>query len=145
MEIKSKKPTSWTESLFPSRYHGLGAEKQHRVGLQAEENFRTKGRQEVVQWVGLGGLQSPEGGGIGWGGRWGGFRRRKTCKSMADSCQCMAKTLQLKKKKGICSEPIIWDGWVALAGVTARSVWKSDYTSSSLSKTTVWHFQNECS
>ena len=31
--------------------------------------------------------------GMRWGGRWkGGFRMGNTCKSMADSCQCMAKT-----------------------------------------------------
>ena len=31
--------------------------------------------------------------GMGWGGRWeGGIRMGNTCKSMADSCQCMAKT-----------------------------------------------------
>ena len=31
--------------------------------------------------------------GMGWRGRWeGGIRMGNTCKSMADSCQCMAKT-----------------------------------------------------
>ena len=30
--------------------------------------------------------------GLGWGGRWGGFRMGDTCTPMADSCQCMAKT-----------------------------------------------------
>ena len=31
--------------------------------------------------------------GMGWRGRWeAGFRMGNTCKSMADSCQCMAKT-----------------------------------------------------
>ena len=28
----------------------------------------------------------------GWDGRGGGIRMGNTCKSMADSCQCMAKT-----------------------------------------------------
>ena len=41
--------------------------------------------------VGTGTLGWPRG--MGWGGRCeGGFRMGSTCKSMADSCQCMAKT-----------------------------------------------------
>ena len=36
------------------------------------------------------GMEREAGGGIGMG---------NTCKSMADSCQCMAKTTKIKKKK----------------------------------------------
>ena len=46
------------------------------------------------QVLGAGALGRPRGitKGIGWRGRWeGGIRMGNTCKSMADSCQCMAK------------------------------------------------------
>ena len=42
------------------------------------------------QVLGPGVLGRPRG--IGWRGRWEGVSGWGTCKSMADSCQCMAKT-----------------------------------------------------
>ena len=37
--------------------------------------------------------------GIGWRGRWeGGIRMGNTCRSMADSFQCMTKPTTIKKK-----------------------------------------------
>ena len=48
------------------------------------------------QVLGAGALGRPRG--MGWEGRWeggGGIGMGNTCKSMADSCQCMAKTATL--------------------------------------------------
>ena len=42
------------------------------------------------QVLGAGALGRPRG--MDWEGGGGGFRMGNTCKSMADSCQCMAKT-----------------------------------------------------
>ena len=47
------------------------------------------------QVLGAGALGWPRG--MGWGGRWEGFRMGNTCNSMADSCQCMAKLLEYCK------------------------------------------------
>ena len=50
------------------------------------------------QALGPGALGRPRG--IGWRGRWeGGIGMGNTCKPMADSFQCMAKTTTKKKKK----------------------------------------------
>ena len=45
--------------------------------------------------LGAGALGWPRG--MGWGGRWWGFRMGNTWTPMADSCQCMAKPIQYCK------------------------------------------------
>ena len=44
-------------------------------------------------------------------------------------------------KGGICSGLVLGNGQAALAGIMAKRFWRTDYTTSSLSKTVLWYFQ----
>lgn len=44
-------------------------------------------------------------------------------------------------KGGVCSGLVIGNGQAALAGIMAKSFWRTDHTTSSLSKTVLLYFQ----
>ena len=63
------------------------------------------------QALGPGALGRPRG--IGWRGRWeGGIRMGNTCKSMADSFQCMTKPTTIKKIKKFLKKRILAVCWI---------------------------------